>query len=106
MAQGNKKDAEKFLQEANSLLELAEDTMTVRNIQIAKKAGCRVHICHVSTSGSIEAVRQAKKLGLNVTAEITPHHFSLTGQKAPGIFNIVNPSAWWLNEGRTTFSIT
>lgn len=91
LSQGNKKDAEKFLQEANSLLELAEDTMTVRNIQIAKKAGCHVHICHVSTTGSIEAVRQAKKLGLNVTAEITPHHFSLTGQKAPGIFNIVNP---------------
>lgn len=49
------------LTEANELLQMAEDICTERNIQIARQAGCHVHMCHVSTVGSIEAIRRAKQ---------------------------------------------
>ncbi|MDE6720298.1 MAG: amidohydrolase family protein, partial [Treponemataceae bacterium] len=79
---------------ANSILELAEDVATERNIAIAKKANCRIHVCHVSTKSSIEAVRRAKKNIANskgnvaseksqfqITCEITPHHLGLIGTR-------------------------
>lgn len=83
--------AEKKLLEADNILRLAEDTATLRNIELAKNAGCRLHLCHVSTEKCIEALRDAKKSGMSITAEITPHHISMGGEKMPGIFNIVNP---------------
>jgi dihydroorotase len=57
---------------------LAEDLMTQRNIQLARAAGCRLHIAHVSTEGSMHAVIAAKQAGQPVTCEVTPHHLALT----------------------------
>lgn len=56
----------------------AEETMVARNIALAAETGSHVHLAHVSTSGSVELVRQAKARGLAVTAEVTPHHLALT----------------------------
>jgi dihydroorotase len=59
---------------------LAEDLMTERNIQLARVAGCRLHIAHVSTEGSMRAVIAAKQAGQAVTCEVTPHHLALTDE--------------------------
>jgi dihydroorotase len=56
----------------------AEELMAMRDIALARLTGCRLHLLHVSTSGTVEAVRRAKAEGLRVTAEATPHHFTLT----------------------------
>lgn len=56
----------------------AEELMVFRDIALARLTGARVHIQHLSTAGSVELVRQAKAKGLPVTAEATPHHFTLT----------------------------
>lgn len=86
-----KKEAAALLTEANILLADAEDTSTLRNIRLAQNAGCRLHLCHVSTKVCIEALREVKKNGQKITAEITPHHIGLCGTKMPGIFQVVNP---------------
>jgi dihydroorotase len=57
---------------------LAEDLMTLRNIELARVAGCRLHIAHVSTEGSMRAIIAAKERGQAVTCEVTPHHLALT----------------------------
>ena len=57
---------------------MAEDRMVKRDIMLAQETGARLHIAHVSTAGTVQAVRQAKQKGLPVTAEVCPHHFSLT----------------------------
>jgi dihydroorotase len=57
---------------------LAEDLMTERNIALARAAGCRLHVAHVSTEGSMRAVIAAKQRGQAVTCEVTPHHLALT----------------------------
>ncbi|NMM63229.1 dihydroorotase [Clostridium sp. P21] len=57
---------------------LSENTMTWRNISLAKFTGCAVHIAHVSTKESMEYIIEAKKNGINVTCEVTPHHIALT----------------------------
>jgi dihydroorotase len=57
---------------------LAEDLMTQRNIELARVAGCRLHIAHVSTEGSMGAIISAKEHGQAVTCEVTPHHLALT----------------------------
>jgi dihydroorotase len=88
LREGRTSDARADLAEAERLLRLAEDTMTNRNLSLAEAAGCRVHIAHVSTSGSLDAVRRAKALaGAAVTCEATPHHLSLTGER----LELVNP---------------
>jgi dihydroorotase len=56
----------------------AEDLQVSRDIQLAEITGARVHIAHISTAKSVDFVRQAKKKGLTVTCEVTPHHFTLT----------------------------
>lgn len=56
----------------------AEDDMVERDLRLASEAGGRLHIAHVSTAKSVEMIRQAKKRGINVTAEVTPHHLTLT----------------------------
>lgn len=58
----------------------AEEIMVSRNILLSRLTGSHVHLAHLSTGGSMELVRQAKKGKLRVTAEVTPHHFSLTDQ--------------------------
>jgi dihydroorotase len=55
-----------------------EETMVARNILLAKLTGGHVHICHLSTAGSVDLVRHAKAQGVRVTAEATPHHLVLT----------------------------
>jgi len=59
---------------------LAEEVMVSRDIKLAEFTGGRVHIAHVSTKGSVELIRAAKKKGIKVTCEATPHHFSLTDE--------------------------
>jgi dihydroorotase len=56
----------------------AEELMAARDIALAKLTGCRLHLLHVSTAGTVDALRGAKAEGLKVTAEATPHHFTLT----------------------------
>jgi dihydroorotase len=54
--------------------------MAARDIVLAKLTGCRLHLLHISTTGTVELVRRAKAEGLVMTAEATPHHFSLTDE--------------------------
>lgn len=56
----------------------AEELMAARDIALARLTGCRLHLLHVSTAGTVELVRRAKEQGVRVTCEATPHHFSLT----------------------------
>ena len=58
----------------------AEDVMVSRDIALAEATGGRLHIMHVSTSGSVDALRRARRRNVRVTAEVTPHHFSLTDE--------------------------
>jgi dihydroorotase len=57
---------------------LAENTMTWRDITLAKFTGCHLHVAHVSTVEAMKAVIEAKKDGVKVTCEVTPHHLALT----------------------------
>lgn len=62
----------------------AEDVMVYRDIVLAEAIGARLHIAHISTEGSVRAVREAKARGVKVTAEATPHHFTLTDEAVKG----------------------
>ena len=55
----------------------SEELIVSRDIILAKATGAKLHICHISTEGSVDQVRNAKKMGLPVTAEAAPHHFTL-----------------------------
>lgn len=57
---------------------VAEDVMVARDCMLAIKTGCKINIQHISSKVSVEVVRMAKKLGGNIFAEATPHHFSMT----------------------------
>lgn len=57
---------------------VAEDIIVSRDILMAEYTGGRIHIAHISTKNSVSLVREAKKKGIKVTAEVTPHHFCLT----------------------------
>ncbi len=59
----------------------SEDYITAREIVLASSVGARVHIAHVSTKGSVEIIRAAKRLGVPVTCETAPHYFMLTHEK-------------------------
>jgi dihydroorotase len=61
-----------------------EEVMIFRDITLAGLTGCRLHITHVSTAGSVELIRRAKAAGLPVTAETAPHYFSLTDEAVYG----------------------
>ena len=63
---------------------VAEDAATAREIMLAEFTGAHLHVAHVSTKGSIELVRQAKKRGVKVSCEATPHHFTLTDEAVRG----------------------
>ena len=60
---------------------VAEDLHVSRDIQLAEITGARIHIAHISTAKSVEFLRQAKKRGLSVSCEVTPHHFTLTDEE-------------------------
>jgi dihydroorotase len=62
----------------------AEEVMAARDIALAGLTGCRLHIAHVSTAGSVRLVREAKQRGVKVTAETCPHYFTLTDEAARG----------------------
>ena len=57
---------------------VAEEAIIARDVLLAEHVGSRLHICHVSTAGSVEVIRWAKARGIAVTAEVTPHHLLLT----------------------------
>jgi dihydroorotase len=61
---------------------VAEEAIIARDVLLAEHVGSRLHVCHLSTKGSVEIVRGAKRRGLEVTAEVTPHHLLLTEDKA------------------------
>lgn len=60
---------------------VAEESIIARDVLLAQHVGSRVHVCHLSTRGSVEVVRWAKERGIDVTAEATPHHLLLTEEK-------------------------
>jgi dihydroorotase len=61
---------------------VAEEAIIARDILLTEHVGSRLHVCHVSTAGSVELIRWAKSRGVNVTAEVTPHHLLLTDELA------------------------
>jgi dihydroorotase len=72
---------------------VAEEAIIARDVLLAEHVGARLHICHVSTAGSVEILRWAKRRGIQVTAEVTPHHLLLTDDSATGYDPVfkVNP---------------
>jgi dihydroorotase len=72
---------------------VAEESIIARDVLLAGHVGARLHICHVSTAGSVELIRWAKSKGWRVTAEVTPHHLLLTDDLATGYDPVykVNP---------------
>jgi dihydroorotase len=62
----------------------AEEIMVARDLLLAELTGGHVHLCHMSTRGSVELIRRAKERGVAVTAEVTPHHFTLTDHACEG----------------------
>ncbi|MGX5680395.1 dihydroorotase [Schumannella luteola] len=63
---------------------VAEESIIARDVLLAQHVGARLHVCHVSTAGSVEVIRWAKARGVRVTAEVTPHHLLLTEELARG----------------------
>lgn len=61
---------------------VAEESIIARDVLLAEHVGSRLHICHLSTAGSVDVIRWAKKRGISVTAEVTPHHLLLTDEYA------------------------
>ena len=59
---------------------VAEESIIARDVLLAAHVGSRLHVCHVSTAGSVEIIRWAKSKGWDVTAEVTPHHLLLTDE--------------------------
>ena len=61
---------------------VAEEAIIARDVLLAEHVGSRLHICHLTTAGGVEIIRWAKARGINVTAEVTPHHLLLTDETA------------------------
>jgi len=72
---------------------VAEEAVIARDVLLAGHVGSRLHVCHLSTAGSVEIVRWAKARGVDVTAEVTPHHLLLTDELVRGYDPVykVNP---------------
>jgi dihydroorotase len=62
----------------------AEEIMVARNLALAQLTGGRLHIAHTTTEGSVDLIRRAKEKGVKVTAEVTPHHLTLTEERVIG----------------------
>ena len=60
------------------IMNAVEDIIVARDILLAKNTGAKLHICHCSTEDSVRMIADAKKEGMDITAEVTPHHFTLT----------------------------
>jgi dihydroorotase len=63
---------------------VAEESIIARDVLLAEHVGARLHVCHVSTAGSVDVIRWAKARGITVTAEATPHHLLLDEQRVSG----------------------
>jgi dihydroorotase len=63
---------------------VAEESIIARDVLLAEHVGSRLHVCHVSTAGSVDVIRWAKARGINVTAEVTPHHLLLAEDLVAG----------------------
>lgn len=72
---------------------VAEEAIIARDVLLAEHVGSRLHVCHVSTAGSVDVLRWAKQRGVAVTAEVTPHHLLLTEELVAGYDPVykVNP---------------
>jgi dihydroorotase len=72
---------------------VAEESIIARDVLLAEAVGARLHVCHVSTAGAVDVLRWAKRRGISVTAEVTPHHLLLTDELARGYSPLfkVNP---------------
>jgi dihydroorotase len=64
---------------------VAEEAIIARDVLLAEHVGSRLHVCHVSTAGSVDVIRWAKARGIDVTAEVTPHHLLLSEQLIAGV---------------------
>lgn len=60
---------------------VAEEAVVARDVLLAEHVGARLHVCHVSTAGSVEILRAARERGVRVSAEVTPHHLLLTADR-------------------------
>ena len=69
----------------NGIPSVCESVQIARDVLLAEAAGCHYHVCHVSTKESVRVIRDAKRAGINVTAEVTPHHLLLTQDDIPGL---------------------
>lgn len=72
---------------------VAEEAIIARDVLLAQQTGGRLHVCHVSTAGSVELIRWAKSRGVEITAEVTPHHLMFSEEKAKSFEPVykVNP---------------
>lgn len=59
------------------ILSVTESTQIARDVLLAEATGCHYHVCHVSTKESVRVIRDAKRAGIHVTAEVAPHHLIL-----------------------------
>lgn len=66
------------------MLQLTESTQIARDVLLAEATGVHYHICHVSSKESVRVIRDAKNAGINVTAEVSPHHLLLCEEDIPG----------------------
>lgn len=80
MNMGNKSDE----LELNGISNAVEDIIAIRDIMLAKETGAKLHLCHCSTKDSVRMVEEAKKDGVDVTAEVCPHHFTLCDEDITG----------------------
>ncbi|MEC1473809.1 dihydroorotase [Bacillus haynesii] len=69
----------------NGIPSVCEAVHIARDVLLAEAAGCHYHVCHISTKESVRVVRDAKKAGIRVTAEVTPHHLLLSDSDIPGL---------------------
>ena len=77
---------------------VAEEAIIARDVLLAGHVGARLHVCHVSTAGSVEIIRQARARGVRVSAEVTPHHLLLTDQRTESydpVFKVNPPLRPW-----------
>ncbi|MCA9512181.1 MAG: dihydroorotase [Myxococcales bacterium] len=63
---------------------MAEDILVARDLALARATGARLHVAHISSAGAVELVRRARESGVQVTAEVTPHHLTLTDEATLG----------------------
>lgn len=69
----------------NGIPSVCESVQISRDVLLAEATGCHYHVCHVSTKESVRVIRDAKRAGINITAEVTPHHLLLTEEDIPGL---------------------